>query len=82
MLQRYARLPIHFLPFPHRLFHLSIALLISVGFHKTIQDEFYSLAFRKKLYASIEELQKDLDEWLKEYNTQRIHSGNAATASL
>lgn len=44
-------------------------------FHKTIQDEFYSTAFRKKVYASIEELQKDLDEWVEEYNTQRTHSG-------
>ena len=44
-------------------------------FHKTIQDEFYAVAFRKKVYSSIEELQKDLDEWLIEYNQQRTHSG-------
>jgi len=44
-------------------------------FHKTIQDEFYSTAFRKKLYSSIEELQADLDTWIEEYNTQRTHSG-------
>lgn len=44
-------------------------------FQKTIQEEFYSTVFRKKVYASIEELQTDLDEWLKEYNTQRTHSG-------
>ena len=44
-------------------------------FHKTIQDEFYSTAFRKKVYASIEELQKDLDDWIEEYNMQRTHSG-------
>src|SRR5690606_7651819 len=29
-------------------------------FHRTIQEEFYAVAFRKKLYTSIEELQKDL----------------------
>jgi transposase InsO family protein len=44
-------------------------------FHKTIQDEFYSSAFRKKLYTSIEEIQGDLDEWLRQYNEERPHSG-------
>lgn len=43
--------------------------------HRTIQDEFYAIAFRKKLYESIEVLQADLDLWLIEYNTQRTHSG-------
>ena len=33
-------------------------------FHKTLQDECYSLLFRKKLYGSLEELQFDLDAWL------------------
>jgi len=33
------------------------------------------VAFRKKLYSSIEELQTDLDAWLKEYNEQRTHQG-------
>jgi hypothetical protein len=44
-------------------------------FHRTIQEEFYAVAFRKKLYSSIEELQKDLDEWLNYYNNERTHSG-------
>lgn len=44
-------------------------------FHRTIQDEFYAIAFRKKLYQSIEELQADLDIWIQEYNEQRTHSG-------
>jgi len=43
--------------------------------HRTMQDEFYAVAFRKKLYESIEALQADLDAWLIEYNTQRTHSG-------
>ena len=43
--------------------------------HRTMQDEFYAIAFRKKLYESIEALQADLDLWLTEYNTQRTHSG-------
>ena len=44
-------------------------------FHRTIQDEFYAIAFRKKLYTSIEEMQKDLDQWLNTYNNERTHSG-------
>jgi transposase InsO family protein len=44
-------------------------------FHKTIQDEFYSVAFRKKLYSSLNQLQADLDIWLEEYNKHRPHSG-------
>jgi hypothetical protein len=44
-------------------------------FHRTIQDEFYSIAFRKKLYSSLEQLQADLDDWLEEYNRERPHSG-------
>jgi transposase InsO family protein len=44
-------------------------------FHRTMQDEFYSVAFRKKLYSSLEQLQHDLDAWLEEYNQNRPHSG-------
>lgn len=44
-------------------------------FHKTIQDEFYSVAFRKKIYTTLEDLQQDADEWIKEYNEERTHSG-------
>ena len=43
--------------------------------HKTMKDEFYSSAFRKKIYRSLEEIQRDLDEWLAFYNEQRVHSG-------
>jgi hypothetical protein len=44
-------------------------------FHRTIQEEFYAIAFRKKVYSSLEEMQKDLDLWLEHYNRQRTHSG-------
>ena len=44
-------------------------------FHKTILEEFYQVAFRKKLYGDLETLQHDLDEWLTYYNTQRTHQG-------
>lgn len=44
-------------------------------FHKTILNEFYQVAFRKKLYRSIEELQTDVDQWIDYYNNERPHSG-------
>lgn len=44
-------------------------------FHRTIQDEFYAIAFRKKVYRSIQELQHDLDRWMHYYNQERTHSG-------
>ena len=40
-----------------------------------MKQEFYDTAFRKKIYSSIEELQKDADAWLKYYNENRPHSG-------
>ena len=44
-------------------------------FHKTILEEFYQVAFRKKIYSSIDELQADLDDWMRYYNEERTHSG-------
>lgn len=44
-------------------------------FHRTILDEFYRVAFRKKLYGSLEQLQADVDEWIEHYNQERTHSG-------
>lgn len=43
--------------------------------HRTMQEEFYSITFRKKLYDNLELLQQDLDEWMMYYNTERPHSG-------
>lgn len=43
--------------------------------HRTMQDEFYSIVFRKKVFSSIDELQTELDQWLNWYNTERTHSG-------
>ncbi len=43
--------------------------------HKTVLDEFYRIAFRKRLFASIEDLQDDLDLWVKSYNKERPHQG-------
>jgi transposase InsO family protein len=44
-------------------------------FHKTVLDEFYRIAFRKRIYATIEQLQIDLDAWMNEYNQARPHQG-------
>lgn len=33
-------------------------------FHRTIKDEFYSIAFGKKIYHTLEELQRDEEEWV------------------
>ena len=44
-------------------------------FHKTVLDEFYRVAFRKRIYRTIEELQIDLDAWLNSFNKERPHQG-------
>ena len=44
-------------------------------FHKTVLDEFYRVAFRKRIYSSIAELQADLDAWIRSYNEDRPHQG-------
>lgn len=43
--------------------------------HKTMLNEFYRIAFRKKVYRSIDELQSDLDAWIQTYNAERPHQG-------
>jgi len=44
-------------------------------FNKTILQEFYQVALRRKLYRSIVELQVDLDAGMRDYNTVRTHQG-------
>tara|TARA_R100001086_G_C11814177_1_gene252379 strand:- start:109 stop:1143 length:1035 start_codon:yes stop_codon:yes gene_type:complete len=44
-------------------------------FHKTILQEFYQPALRRKIYGSLEALQEDLDVWLDYYNNERTHQG-------
>ena len=44
-------------------------------FHRTIKEEFYDIAFRKKIYSALDELQIDLDQWMAYYNAERPHSG-------
>jgi transposase InsO family protein len=50
-------------------------------FHKPVLNEFYRVAFRKKVYRSIDELQADLDAWIQVYNEQRPHQGRCAMAN-
>ena len=51
-------------------------------FQKTMLDEFYCAAFRKKLYRSPEELQRDADEWVRQYNEKGPTVGSIVMAKL
>ena len=51
-------------------------------FHKTVLNEFYRVAFRKKVYRSLDELQTDLDSWIAGYNEARPHQGRCASEKL
>ena len=44
-------------------------------FNRTVLEEFFRGILRRKFYISLEELQKDLDHWMHEYNTKRPHLG-------
>jgi transposase InsO family protein len=44
-------------------------------FHKTVLNEFYRVAFRKRIYGSLAELQADLEAWMQSYNEERPHQG-------
>ena len=41
------------------------------AFTRPYSNESYWVAFRKKIYRSLEELEMDLEAWLQEYNEQR-----------
>lgn len=43
--------------------------------NQIIQEEFYAVAFRKTLYTSLEQLQTDLDGYMKRYNEERTNQG-------
>jgi Integrase core domain len=44
-------------------------------FHRTVLQEFYQVVFRKRVFETIDQLQKELDTWLEFYNTERTHQG-------
>lgn len=48
---------------------------------RRVLDEFYRVAFHKKLHAFIEDLQNDLDLWIKTYNEERPIKGADALAN-
>lgn len=41
-------------------------------FHETVLNEFNGVAFRKELYRSLDELQADLDVWIKIWRVGRV----------
>jgi hypothetical protein len=41
---------------------------------RSVLNEFYRVAFREKVYCSIDVLQADLDVWIREYNEQKATS--------
>ena len=59
----------------HRIVGRHRSWTICERFHKTLLDEFYRVAFRKKVYDTPDALQADLDEWMAVYNQQRTHQG-------
>jgi len=44
-------------------------------FNRTLKEEFFSLAYRRKIYDSVEALQADLDAFIPFYNERRAHHG-------
>ncbi|MDX2139842.1 MAG: IS481 family transposase [Chloroflexota bacterium] len=44
-------------------------------FIRTAKEEFFKLAFIRKVYTHLDDLQTDFDAWLHEYNTERPHLG-------
>ncbi len=50
-------------------------------FNRTVLDEFFRETFRKKFYASVEELQKDLDQWVHYYNITTMNGRTEAVAT-
>jgi len=43
--------------------------------NQTIQEEFYKVAFRRKLYRTLDEIQADLDTFMSWYNNERTNQG-------
>ena len=43
--------------------------------HRTLLDEHFRVAGRSKWYESVDEMQKDLESYLKQYNHERPHQG-------
>ena len=48
---------------------------IGERFNNTLLNDLYRVAFRKRIYTSVEDLQQDLDRFVTEYNMDRPHQG-------
>jgi transposase InsO family protein len=48
---------------------------ITERLNQTILDEFYQVAFRKALYTSLEQIQRDLGAFMDDYNNHRTNQG-------
>jgi transposase InsO family protein len=44
-------------------------------FIRTVKEEFFAIAFGRKTYTNLDDLQTDFDAWLLEYNAERPHLG-------
>ncbi len=49
---------------------------------RTILEEFYQVAFRTKIYTTTDELNDDLQKYLKTYNYQRTHQGKRTKGNI
>ena len=43
--------------------------------HRNVKAEFYETAFRKTIYAELDDLQANPDAWVDGYNQERTHQG-------
>ena len=43
--------------------------------HRTLLDEHFRVVGRTKWYESVDQMQKDLEAYLKKYNHERTHQG-------
>ena len=50
-------------------------------FHRTLLHEFYQVAFRKRIYGSVEQLHADLDAWVADYCHASQHPSGYAVES-
>ncbi len=50
-------------------------MTFAMSFHKIILQELRQITLRWTLYLTLEELQRNLDEWLDYYNHRSMHQG-------
>jgi len=50
--------------------------------NRTILEEFYQLAFRTRIYETLDQLNDDLQKYLKTYNYQRTHQGKRTKGNI